>query len=85
MKLELTRESVESEMSLEGSLLKLKKIDPEVMSPNEFLIATFMDKEVGMDLRIKAAQAAKKDNKSDQPVQVVQVVNGQPQQPEWDL
>jgi hypothetical protein len=56
---------IEKSVSLTGALETIRKKEglKEVLSPNEFLIKTYMDEEIDIETRIKAAQAAKKDNK----------------------
>lgn len=51
-------------IGLAGAMASINKVTKKkVLSPNEFLIETYMDKERDIEIRIKAAQAAKKDNK----------------------
>jgi hypothetical protein len=82
MKNELAVQEPYETTSLESALMNLQAKTPDkvIVSPNEFLASVFNDGDVDMEIRIKAATAAKKDNgKSDAPAVAITVNNDSPE------
>ena len=68
--------------SVEAALMNMQAKGLDVVSPNEFLLGVMMDKEKDIEVRIKAATAAKKDNGKEQATTAVQVIVNNDKEPE---
>ena len=82
---ELQTVSAAESTSLEASLANLTAKGIDVVSPNEFLATVYMDEAQDMELRLKAATAAKKDNAKEQSQVVVAVNNAPAAKPNFEL
>lgn len=73
---QLVKMEAHDAVSLESALVNLKaKGCDEIMSPNEFLLTQMMNEDNDMELRMKFAVEAKKNNKDSVATAPVMIVN----------
>ena len=82
---ELQTVSAAESTSLEASLANITAKGIDVVSPNEFLAKVYMTETYDIEIRIKAATAAKKDNAKEQTQVGVAVNNAPAAKPNFEL